>query len=1549
MTLVFASNNAHKLSEVRAILSRATILSLSDIGFYDDIEETGATLEENSAIKAEAVRAYLLAHPEIEVDGVFSDDTGLEIMALGGEPGVRTARWAGESHDDAANRGKALSSLSGVTDRRARFRTVITLIRGNRREQVEGVVPGTIATEEFGKGGFGYDPVFIPEGYDKTFAELPAQVKNTISHRARAVENLRKLLLLALLLISVCVRADWRYHLSYNDVTRVAIVDDKVYAIANGALFSVEKQSEKIRTFSPTDGLHGLGLSNMLYDASSGQLLLVYSSGKIDIKSGEDIVYVDGLYKKDMTASKTVNNITINNGIAYLSTDFGIVTCNIRKHEIVDTYYIGPNAAEAVVRDVVISGDSIYAFTDNWIASAALGDNLVDYRVWNRSASSSVQPDPSKGKIAKDTNGDIWTAEGEQGLKRQLAGSGEVFYYRPDAPLANTPYRMSFQQNRLFVVPGGRWASQYNHPGAVMIYDGSHWMNISADQISSVTGAQTLDFMNVAVDPADPNHFFVTSYGTGLYEFRDNEFYKFRIAGEDNLLCSAASNVYRYTRLDGARFDSESNLYLAQSAACTGHIVRLTPDGQWSSLLLKEEDGSPYFVPTPGIWLWDNRKSNIIYFPSTRSNTRLIIVDTKGTFSDDSDDRVVSRNKWVDQDGNEIVAESIYSIMQTSKGNLWIATDKGPIIIPSDVDMFTSDRCLRLRIDDGGEYILNGETVNEFLEDKDGHIWVATATNGVYVLSADASYMMAHYTAENVLLPSNAILSLALNPATNRIFVGTADGLVSYADSYDPINDVPPVRMEALRDSMDGAMFRWRLHPAFTETSKVSVGRTKVYALSSGSLFSVDKESEEIEIYTKQSGLTASSISRIAYNKEVGALLIVYFNGMMDILSDNGDIVNLQDLYLKSYTLSMNVHDIAMRGDKAYLAMTFGVVVVDMDRHEIADTYYIGEEAGDVDVRSLAITRDSLYAMGADSLLYRASFSDNIIDFAYWKSSPTTLNIKQLSVCDDRLYALAESSIFVWQNAEWKPFYVEREIEWMRVSENRLICQIKNWYLVRLSSRATIERLDAPYVSLDAEWDPTTSTYWQASLPLGLCRLSDFQGFRPNGPMDNNAFRMLFSGSRLYICPGTRWTDAGYKPGNVHIYDNGWGGYVSSSLSAAIQRSWHDVVSLAVNPADPEECYLASYGAGIIHMKNGSFVAHYDRYNSTLRPAVDGLSKPDEYIRVDGLYVDSLSNLWALNAGTAATTINVKSPDGRWKAYNIYSEGRRVEMTTPGPILADRRNAHFKWLIDQRSTPGIILHYDNATPFNGADDSAIKRSVLYDQDGLPVVLAEVRCLVQDLNNDIWVGTPSGIVIIRSTTDFMKDATCYRVKIPRNDGTDLADYLLGTEQVNCIFVDGGNRKWIGTETSGLYLVSDDGLQTLEHFTEINSPLPSNSVLCLAAHPTTGELFIGTSSGIASYRADASEPSEDFSAVYAFPNPVRPGFTGVITITGLMDNTTVTIIDGGGNAVCRTRSNGGIAVWDGKNQYGRRATTGVYTVLCNAGDGKSHAVTKILFVN
>lgn len=189
MKIVFATNNKHKLEEIKDILGKDfEIVSLAEIGCHEDIPETGLTLEENAHQKS----TYIVEHYNHDC---FADDTGLEVDALNGEPGVHSARYAeGTDHDSEANMRKLLSKMSNVKDRTARFRTVISLIINGVEHQFEGRVEGRIATEKHGTEGFGYDPIFIPEGYDKSFAELGEEVKNQISHRARAVKKLAEYL-----------------------------------------------------------------------------------------------------------------------------------------------------------------------------------------------------------------------------------------------------------------------------------------------------------------------------------------------------------------------------------------------------------------------------------------------------------------------------------------------------------------------------------------------------------------------------------------------------------------------------------------------------------------------------------------------------------------------------------------------------------------------------------------------------------------------------------------------------------------------------------------------------------------------------------------------------------------------------------------------------------------------------------------------------------------------------------------------------------------------------------------------------------------------------------------------------------------------------------------------------------------------------------------------------------------------------------------------------------------------------------------------------------
>ena len=346
------------------------------------------------------------------------------------------------------------------------------------------------------------------------------------------------------------------------------------------------------------------------------------------------------------------------------------------------------------------------------------------------------------------------------------------------------------------------------------------------------------------------------------------------------------------------------------------------------------------------------------------------------------------------------------------------------------------------------------------------------------------------------------------------------------------------------------------------------------------------------------------------------------------------------------------------------------------------------------------------------------------------------------------------------------------------------------------------------------------------------------------------------------------------------------------------------------------------------------------------------------YTRTDGAIYDEQGNLWVFNMGEKVNNIHVVTPQGQWHSYNAYYNGKKVDMYTTGEILIDQRNPQHKWIPLLRDNTGLILLKDNGTPTDGNDDVTIYRTEWKDQNNNLIIPSTIHTIAQDYNNVIWVGTGSGIFAIPAGVDFATSNKCIRVIIPRNDGTQLGDYLLDNEQINDIKIDGGNRLWVGTANSGVFLlkpvseyVEDPSyyVETVAHFTTENSILPTNDILSIAIQESTGEVFFATSGGLVSYMSDATPANSNYSQIYAYPNPVRPNYRGQITFKGLMNDTELRIVDGSGNLIKTIYSEGGTAIWDATNTRGDRVASGVYTAICNTDDGKQHSSTKVLIMN
>ena len=375
----------------------------------------------------------------------------------------------------------------------------------------------------------------------------------------------------------------------------------------------------------------------------------------------------------------------------------------------------------------------------------------------------------------------------------------------------------------------------------------------------------------------------------------------------------------------------------------------------------------------------------------------------------------------------------------------------------------------------------------------------------------------------------------------------------------------------------------------------------------------------------------------------------------------------------------------------------------------------------------------------------------------------------------------------------------------------------------------------------------------------------------------------------------------------------------------------------------------------MLEMKGDSVIKLYMPDNSNLQSAAP--NNPGSYTRTDGAMFDDQGNLWVLNMGVSNGNIQIITPNGEWHPLDIVYNGNLVTIHTAGEIMVDKRNPQWKWIPVLRYNTGLILLQDNGTPTNPFDDKVTYRNEWMDQNGHLIAPEFIYCMAQDHNNTIWVGTSKGLFIIPDKVDYMASNACERIIIPRNDGTNLGDYLLENEQINAIAIDGANRIWIGTAASGLYLMgfteptadTNSTLEMISHFTTENSLLPSNDILAIALQESTGEVFIGTGSGLVSYMSDAVEPEEDFSSLYAYPNPVYPNYKGSVVIKGLMADTEVRIVDSAGNLVRKLVGNGGEVVWDMTNAQGQRVASGVYTVLCNTQLGNGHGAVKILVMN
>lgn len=566
----------------------------------------------------------------------------------------------------------------------------------------------------------------------------------------------------------------------------------------------------------------------------------------------------------------------------------------------------------------------------------------------------------------------------------------------------------------------------------------------------------------------------------------------------------------------------------------------------------------------------------------------------------------------------------------------------------------------------------------------------------------------------------------------------------------------------------------------------------------------------------------------------------------------------------------------------------------------------------------------------------------------------------------DKVSGLSDSyiTLIAWNEQSKRLIAVYENSNIDLIDANGNITNISALYRKAMTEDKTVDSLtiDGPYAYLYARFgivkvnmqkaeisDTYTSNHpeYPTSLPASNSN-SDWNKYidlvktlKPGGPKYNYFHQMLFYNDRLYTVGGGFYQfDNFNRPGTIQVLDNNGWTIFQDNLTPAFASRYLDVTSIAVDPLNDNHVVVASC-SGIYEFENGLFKNNYtDGNNDYIQSVITG---NPQYVRTNGAIYDKEGNFYFLNSASDNAIIKW-SKDGKWSVFNddaLIDKNNKSMRIMKGSFFDSRGQL---WFVNAHSDNPYLFCYD-------IDNEKITRYTHFvNQDGINLTNYYVECVAEDKKGNIWVGTDKGPVYLDA--DRIADNTLgvIQYKVPRNDGTDYADYLLSNVYINCIAIDGADRKWFGTENNGVFLISADNNTQIHHFTEENSFLMSNKIESIAINHQTGEVFFGTDKGLCSYMSDATQPTAKMTKdnVWAYPNPVNPDYTGLITIKGLSYDADVKILTSNGTLVNEGRSNGGIYTWNGCDLHGTPVASGVYMVAVATHEGKSGIVSKIAIV-
>jgi hypothetical protein len=738
----------------------------------------------------------------------------------------------------------------------------------------------------------------------------------------------------------------------------------------------------------------------------------------------------------------------------------------------------------------------------------------------------------------------------------------------------------------------------------------------------------------------------------------------------------------------------------------------------------------------------------------------------------------------------------------------------------------------------------------------------------------------------------------------------------------------------------------WSDHLLYNSSKSIAVGINDVYSSTGSSILVYNKGFAELKKMSRINGLTETGISTIAWSEEYKTLIIAYTSTNIDIVK-NSTIYNIPDIYRKSISGKKEIYRIRVNGKYAYIACSFGIVVLDINKKEIFDTWNPGNGSTDSEVSDIAFGNGKIYAATGDGVFSADLTITGLSYYGNWNlinilPSPNG-KYSSLIFSGNKLYANRKdpfsggdfiyiidgfSSLFSFipgvYNSSFDPatggFTISstssvRYFNDDNVSLPKTISSYGSGWGAPNISQAVVDNNDI----------------WIADINSGLIKgenMSVFTALTLPGPISNNVISIYSNNGKTIICDGAltaSWTQT-FRPFKVSIYEN-------NSWSSLTSTTILDAMRAIVDPDNSNHIFVSTWGGGLLEYLNNNLVKQYTEANSPLQTIIPGQA----YVRICGMAFDKNKNLWMTQSEVQGSFKALK-PDGSWIVNPLT-----VDVSRIGDFIIARNG--YKWAILPRGN-GLYIVDDNNTPEIFSDDRFKKMLV---KDNENKIISFVYSIAEDLDGNIWVGTDQGPLIYYTPEKvFTEDPVAYRINIPRNDGSGLGDYLLKSEAITSIAIDGANKKWLGTANSGAYYLSSDGLTLIRNYNEQNSPLLSNYIVSLSVDNKSGDIWFGTLKGVQSVRGTATTGEEKFAKVYTFPNPVRENFTGNVTITGLLRDSQIRISDISGNLVYKTVSDGGQATWDLKTYNGHRVATGVYLVFCASKDGSQSYVTKMLVI-